>query len=89
MRGNVTLYIAIGPFVKMTFERPPSLGRIGPFVGLYYEIGPFGEIGSFVGIGLIGGTSPVVSLTDIIVMSREIENKQMIYVSKKLFKLKS
>ena len=44
MRGNVTLHIATGPFVKMTFESRPSLGRIEPFVGLYYEIGPLVEI---------------------------------------------
>ena len=62
-RGNVTLHIAIGPFVKMTFESRPSCGKIGLFVGLDYEIGPFVGIGPVVGIGLFGGTGPFVSLT--------------------------
>ena len=39
------------------------MGKIGPFVGLDYEIGPFVGIGPVVGIGLFGGTGPVVSLT--------------------------
>ena len=39
------------------------MGNIGPFVGLDYEIGPFVGIGPVVGIGLFGGTGPVVSLT--------------------------
>ena len=64
-RGNVTLHIAIGPFVNMTFESRPSCGKtmIGPFVGLDYENVPFVGIGPVVGIGLFGGTDPVVSLT--------------------------
>ena len=37
--------------------------KIGLFVGLDYEIGPFVGIGPVVGIGLFGGTDPVVSLT--------------------------
>ena len=37
--------------------------KIGPFVGLDYEIGPFVGIGPVVGIGLFGGTGLVVSLT--------------------------
>ena len=40
------------------------MGKIGPFVGLDYEIGPFVGIGPVVGIGLFGGTGPVVSLTN-------------------------
>ena len=39
------------------------MGKIGPFVGLDFEIGPFVGIGPVVGIGLFGGTRPVVSLT--------------------------
>ena len=62
-RGNVTLQIAIGPFVNMTFKVGPVVGKIGPFVGLDYEIGTFVGIGPVVGIGLFGGTGPVVSLT--------------------------
>ena len=62
-RGNVTLHVAIGPFVKMTFESRPSCGKNGPFVGLDHKIGPFVGIGPVVGIGLFGGTGPVVSLT--------------------------
>ena len=42
------------------------MGKIGPFVGLDYEIGPFVGIGPVVGIGLFGGTGLVVSLTDIL-----------------------
>ena len=49
-RENVTLHIAIGPFVNMTFESRPSCGKNGPFVGLDYEIGPFVGIGPVVGI---------------------------------------
>ena len=41
------------------------MGKIGPFVGLNYEIGPFVGIGPVVGIGLFGETGPVVSLTHI------------------------
>ena len=67
-RGNVTLQIAIGPFVNMTFESRPSCGKIGPFVGLEYEIGQFVGIGPVVGIGQFGGTGPVVSLTNIHVL---------------------
>ena len=62
-RGNVTLHIAIGPFVNMTFESRSGCGKIGPFVGLDYEIGPFVGIDPVVGIGLFGGTGLVVSLT--------------------------
>ena len=36
------------------------MGKIGPFVGLDYEIGPFVGIGPVVGIGLFGGTCLVV-----------------------------
>ena len=63
-RGNVTPHVAIGPFVNMTFimKVGPVVGKIGPFVGLDYEIGPFVGIGPVVGIGLFGGTGPVVSL---------------------------
>ena len=39
------------------------MGKIGPFVGLDYEIGPFVGIGPVVGIGLFEGTGLVVSLT--------------------------
>ena len=42
------------------------MGKIGPFVGLDNEIGPFVGIGPVVGIGLFGGTGPVVSLTYLI-----------------------
>ena len=48
-RGNVTLNIVIGPFVRMTFH--------GPFVGIGDVIGLVVGIGPVVGIGL------VVSLT--------------------------
>ena len=39
------------------------MGKIGPFVGLDYEISPFVGIGPVVGIGLFWGTGPVVTLT--------------------------
>ena len=42
------------------------MGKIGPFVGLDYEIGLFVGIGPVVGIGLFGGTGLVVSLTYIL-----------------------
>ena len=64
-RGNVTLHIAIGQFVKMTFESRPTCEKIGLFVGLDYEIDPFVGIGPVVGICLFGGTDPFVSLTSI------------------------
>ena len=60
---NITLNIAIGPFVEMTFESRPSCGKIVPFVGMDYEIGLVVEIGLVMGIGLLGGTGPVLSLT--------------------------
>ena len=42
------------------------MGKIGPFVGKDETIDPVVRIGPFVGIGLFGGTGPVVSLTNII-----------------------
>ena len=42
------------------------MGKIGPFVGLDYEIGQFVGISPVVGIGLLGGTGLVVSLTYIL-----------------------
>ena len=42
--------------------------KIGPFVGKDERISPVVEIGPFVGIGLFGGTGPVVSLTYMQVM---------------------
>ena len=39
------------------------MGKIGPFVGKDETIGPVERIGPSVGIGLFGGTGPVVSLT--------------------------
>ena len=46
------------------------MGKIGPFVGLDYEMGPFVGIGPVVGIGLFGGTGPVVSLTYIFMLCK-------------------
>ena len=63
MWKNVTLNIAFGSFMEMTFESRPSCGKIGPFVGKDETIGPVVRIGPFVGIGQFGGTGPVVSLT--------------------------
>ena len=48
------LHHAVSPFVNMTFESHPVVGKIGPFVGLDYEI------------GLFWGTGLVVSLTYIL-----------------------
>ena len=62
-RGNVTQNIAIGPFVEMTFESRPSCAKNQPFVRKDTEFSPVVRIGPVVGIGLIGGTGPVVSLT--------------------------
>ena len=39
------------------------MGKISPFVGKDETISPVVRIGPFVGIGLFGGTGPVVSLT--------------------------
>ena len=59
-RGNVTLNIAIGPFVRMTLQSRPSCGENRP---VFDEIGLVVGIGPDVGIGLFGGTGLVVSLT--------------------------
>ena len=48
------------------------MGKIGPFVGKDYEIGPVVRIGPLVGIGLFGGTGPVVSLKYIKVGSKGV-----------------
>ena len=48
---NVTLNIAIGPFVRMTLRSRPSCGEIGPFVGISDEI------------GLVVGIGPVVEIS--------------------------
>ena len=45
------------------------MGKIGPFVGKDETIGPFVIIGPVAGIGLFGGTGPVVSLTYILVLT--------------------
>ena len=42
------------------------MGKIGPFVGKDETIGPVVRIDPFVGIGLFGGTGPVVSLTHVL-----------------------
>ena len=57
------VFVAIGPFVRMTLRSRPSCG---PFVGIGDEIGLVVGIGSVVGIGLFVGTGLVVSLTDIL-----------------------
>ena len=66
------LHNAIGPFVNMTFESRHSCGKIGPFVGMDYEIGQFVGIGPVVGIGLFGGTGLVVSLTCILSVNEKL-----------------
>ena len=65
MWENVTLNIAFGLFVEMTFESRSSCGKNRPFVGKDETIGPVVRIGPFAGICLFGGTGPVVSLTNI------------------------
>ena len=52
--------------MEMTFESRPSCGKIRPIVGKDKEIGPVVIIGPVVGIGLFGGTGPVVSLAYLI-----------------------
>ena len=47
------------------------MGKIGPFVGKDETIGQVVRIGPFVGIGLFGGTGPVVSLTYIYIYIKQ------------------
>ena len=78
-RGNVTLNIVMGPFVRMTLQRRHSCGESGPFVGIGDVIGLFVGIGPVVGIGLFGGTGLVVSLTYILIF-RIFDTKHKFWV---------